>query len=123
ALVAAPALADRDKSENRKGRHAHMERGHPGRGPGPKIEVRDNGKVYKYEYKDRGCKYEYQLNYRTGKEKIEQKGNCRGVSPRRALYPVEVPVVHDGRTYDREPALPAPRRIACNRELIGTVLG
>lgn len=120
--IATPALADRDKDESGHGKGKHSERDHGGRG-GPKIEVHDNGKDYKYEYKDGRCKYEYKLNYRTGEEKIEQKGDCRGVSPRRALYPVEVPVVHDDRGYDREPARPAPRRIACNRDVIGTVLG
>jgi surface antigen len=101
-LICTPALADRDKDE-----HGH----------GPKIEVHDNGKDYKYEYKDGRCKYEYHLNYRTGEEKIEQKGNCRGVSPRRAMYPAEGPTTRD-REYDA-----GPRRIACNREVIGTVIG
>ncbi|HVF18558.1 MAG TPA: glycine zipper 2TM domain-containing protein, partial [Steroidobacteraceae bacterium] len=123
ALLATPAFADRDIDESGQGRRGHSERGHSDRGQGPKIEVHDNGKDYKYEYKDHRCKYEYKLNYRTGEEKIKQKGDCRGVSPRRALYPVDVPVVHDDRGYDRAPAPPSPRRIACNRELIGTVLG
>src|SRR5688572_12003118 len=107
AFLSAPVLADRDKDERRGG---------------PKIEVKDNGKDYKYEYKDRRCKYEYHLNYRTGEEKIEQKGDCRGVSPRRALYPVEAPIVREERGYEHY-APPTGRRIACNRELIGTVLG
>lgn len=103
-----PAFADRDKNE-----HGH----------GPKIEVHDNGKDYKYEYKDRRCKYEYKLNYRTGEEKIEQKGDCRGVSPRRAVYPSDVEVIHEehDRGYEEIPS--SSRRIACNREVIGTVLG
>jgi surface antigen len=107
AFIATPALADRDKNE-----HGH----------GPKIEVKDNGKDYKYEYKDGRCKYEYHLNYRTGEEKIEQEGNCRGISPRRALYPTEGQIIHEEREYEEAP-LPARRTIACNRELIGTVLG
>lgn len=104
-----PALADRDKDGHR---HGH----------GPKIEVRDNGKDYKYEYKDGRCKYEYRLNYRTGEEKIKQKGNCRGVSPRRAIYPVDGPIIRDDGDYEEAP-VPAPRRVACNRQVIGTVLG
>src|SRR5688572_30269582 len=84
ALITTPAVADRDKDESGKGRRGHSERGHSERGQAPKIEVHDNGKDYKYEYKDHRCKYEYKLNYRTGEEKIEQKGDCRGVSPRRA---------------------------------------
>jgi surface antigen len=116
ALIATPALADKDKHKEGRG-HGN------GHGHAPKIEVHDNGKDYKYEYKDGRCKYEYHLNYRTGEEKVEQKGDCRGVSPRRALYPVEVPVVHDDRGYDHGAMPPSPRRIACNREMIGTVLG
>lgn len=107
ACIATPALADRDKDEH---------------GGGPKIEVKDNGKDYKYEYKDGRCKYEYHLNYRTGEEKVEQKGDCRGVSPRRALYPIDYPVEREGRVYDHGPVV-SGRRIACHRELIGTVLG
>lgn len=90
---------------------------------GPKIEVQDNGKDYKYEYKDGRCKYEYKLNYRTGEEKVEQKGDCRGVSPRRALYHSEGPIVLEERDHDHEVATPSARRIACNREMIGAVLG
>ena len=63
------------------------------------------------------------MNYRTGEEKIEQKGDCRGVSPRRALYPVEVPVVRDDRGYERDAPAPVSRRIACNRDVIGAVIG
>jgi surface antigen len=126
AFIATPALADKDKDESGHGHQRHDKRGHEhgeGRGHGPKIEVHDNGKDYKYEYKDHRCKYEYQLNYRTGKEKIEQKGDCRGVSPRRALYPVEVPIVHEDREYDRAPPSPSARRTACNRDVIGAVIG
>lgn len=99
-----PALAD-------KGEH------------GPKVEVHDNGKDYKYEYKDHRCKYEYKLNYRTGEEKVEQKGDCRGVSPRRALYHSEDPIVIEERDYDYDVGTPSGRRTACNRQMIGTVLG
>lgn len=116
-FMCTPALADRDKDESGHGRG----RGH---GHGPKVEVHDDGRNYKYEYKDRRCKYEYHLNYRTGEEKIEQKGDCRGVSPRRAMYPPEGPIIHDDRDYDYERAPePASRRVACNREVIGRVLG
>jgi surface antigen len=104
AVISMPALADEDEH-------------------GPKIEVHDNGKDYKYEYKDRRCKYEYKLNYRTGEEKVEQKGDCRGVSPRRSLYHSDEPIILEERDYDHGPAMPSARRIACNREMIGTVLG
>jgi surface antigen len=108
AFGAMPALADKDKNE-----HGH----------GPKIEVQDNGKDYKYEYKDKRCKYEYKLNYRTGEEKIEQKGDCRGVSPRRAVYHADVEVIHEERDEGYDVVSPSSRRIACNREVIGAVLG
>lgn len=117
ALIATPALADRDKGKGHGHEHGHAH--HHGKGQGPEIKVHDNGKHYRYEYKDGRCKYEYRLDYRTGDEKIKQQGDCRGVSPRRVLYP-EIPVVHDDRSSDRAPA---PRRTACNREIIGTVIG
>ncbi|HEY0686281.1 MAG TPA: glycine zipper 2TM domain-containing protein [Steroidobacter sp.] len=102
------ALADPDKGES---------------GHGPKVEVHDNGKDYKYEYKDRRCKYEYKLNYRTGEEKIEQKGDCRGVSPRRAVYP-DVEVYHEHDHEDEYEVAPrSSGRIACNRDVIGAVIG
>lgn len=106
-----PAFADRDKDES---------------GHGPKVEAHDNGKDYKYEYKDHRCKYEYKLNYRTGEEKIEQDGDCRGVSPRRAIYHPEVEVIHEEHEYEDEyedERVPSSRRIACSRDVIGTVLG
>lgn len=111
-FAAAPAFADPDKDESGHGR---------GYGHGPKVEVHDNGKDYKYEYKDRRCKYEYKLNYRTGEEKVEKKGDCRGVSPRRAVYP-DVDVYHEHE--DDHGVVPrSPRRIACNRDVIGAVIG
>lgn len=106
-----PVFADPHKHESGHGR---------GHGREPKVEVHDNGKEYKYEYKDRRCKYEYKLNYRTGEEKIEQKGDCRGVSPRRAIYYPDVDVYHED-DYDVVPR--SSRRIACNRDVIGAVIG
>lgn len=104
AFISMPALAD-------EGEH------------GPKIEEHDNGKDYKYEYKDGRCKYEYKLNYRTGEEKVEQKGDCRGVSAPRAVHHSEGPILREERDYGHEVAVPSARRIACNREAVGTVLG
>jgi surface antigen len=126
ALIATPALAAKDKHEHGRGNDhgSHHEHGRGnGHGNAPEIEVKDNGKEYRYEYKDRGCHYEYKLDYRTGEEKIKQKGNCRGVSPRRALYPVSGPVVYDERGHDREEPVRTGSRIACNRDVIGAVLG
>lgn len=71
---------------------------------------------------------------RTGEEKIEEKGDCRGVAPQRAVY------YSDERdwSYDRGvsardddherhgsaiPRSDTRRRLACNREVIGQVLG
>ena len=113
-LAAGPGFADPDKDESGHGRGR-------GRGHAPKIEVHDNGKEYKYEYKDGRCKYEYQLNYRTGEEKVEQKGDCRGVSPRRAAYP-QVDVYHEHEN-DYEVVPRSSRRIDCNRDVIGAVIG
>jgi len=92
-------------------------------GHGPRVEVHDNGKYYKYEYKDRHCKYEYKFNYRTGEEKVKQKGHCHGVAPHRVVYYEPEP---DWRPDDREQGPPphgSTRRLVCRREVIGQVLG
>lgn len=118
-LSATPALADDDEH-------------------GPEVKVHDNGKDYKYEYKDRRCEYKYEVNYRTGEEKVEKKGDCRGVAPHRAVYHSEGPDRryerdadwHDDERdrddrdydYDEEPHGSGPR-LSCNREVVGQVLG
>jgi surface antigen len=122
-FICTPVIADPHGHGHGPG-HEHGRGPGPGGGPGhdPKIEVRDNGRDYEYKYQDGLCKYEYRLNYRSGEEKIKQKGDCRGVSPRRAIYPVGGPIVRDDGHYEEAPPS-APRRVACNREMIGTVLG
>lgn len=100
---------------------------------GPKVKVDDDGKEYKYEYEDRRCKYKYELKYRTGEEKIEEKGDCRGVAPQRAVYysserdwSYEDGSVRDDDRERQDSATPRSdtrRRLACNREVIGQVLG
>jgi surface antigen len=105
-----PVLADDDDDDDEYRR-------------GPKVKVDDDGKEYKYEYEDGRCKYKYELKYRTGEEKVEKKGDCRGVSPRRAVYHSDVDVIHDEHDSDYQVVPRSSRRIACNRDVIGTVLG
>lgn len=124
-LICTPALADPHKHDHGPGQEHGPDQDHgPDRAPGhgPKIEVHDNGNDYDYKYEDGRCKYEYHLNYRTGDERVKQKGDCRGVSPRRAIYPVGGPIVRDDGDYEEAPRS-APRRLECNREMIGTVVG
>lgn len=97
---------------------------------GPKVKVDDNGKEYKYEYEDHRCKYKYEIKYRTGEEKIEREGDCRGVGPNRAVYYMESSREsdryerdRDDRHHDDENSYGSADRLSCNREVIGQVLG
>lgn len=98
-----PALADRD---------------------GAKVEVKDDGREYKYEYKGHGCKYEYKHDRLTGEVKVEEKGNCRALIPAEFYRPqiVSVPAPVVG-VPPRVPAGPVLPTLACDRELVGRLAG
>src|SRR3546814_251417 len=95
-----------------------------------KVEVKDNGKEYKYEYKGHGCKYEYKHDRLSGEIKVEEKGNCRGLIPANIYRPQVVtapqvvtlpaPAVT---TPAPAPSLPGLSTLACNRELVGRLVG
>jgi surface antigen len=99
-VIAAPAFADDDERHERRG---------------PKTKYENNAEHYRYEYKDRRCKYEYKYSYRTGKTKVEQKGDCRHVAMVR-------PVAYEPLPRAIPPA-PEVRVVECNRDVLGAILG
>lgn len=102
--LAQPSIAhDDDDDEERRER-------------GPRTKFENNDEHYKYEYRDHRCKYKYEYKYRTGKTKVEQKGDCRGIVMAR-------PVAHAESLPRAIPPEPQARKVACNREVIGAVLG
>jgi surface antigen len=107
--LAQPAAAKKDRD-----RDDDHDRGH-GRAPFSKFE--NNPAHYKYEYRDAACRYKYDYNYKSGKAKIDQRGDCSGIAfPR--------PVMMGRESLPRAiPPEPQARTIECNREVIGAVLG
>lgn len=100
-FLASPALADDDDRHDRRG---------------PKTKFEDNAEHYRYEYKDRRCKYEYKYSYRTGKTKVEQKGDCRHVAmPQPVGYGEPLPRAI--------PPAPEVRVVECNRDVLGAIIG
>lgn len=98
--LAQPVLAKKDRDED---------------GPYTKFENKKNH--YKYEYRDASCRYKYEYNYKNGKTKIDQRGDCSGIA-----FPH--PVVHGREPLPRAiPPEPQASVIECNREVIGAVLG
>ena len=100
---------------------------HPGKGwakgwnkgsDGPYTHFENGRDKYKYEYRDASCRYKYEYSYRSGKTKLDQRGDCRGIAfPQRA-------VLHGGEPLPRAvPPEPEARSIECNREVLGAVLG
>lgn len=99
-----PSLADDDDDDDER------------RERGPRTKFENNAEHYKYEYRDRRCKYKYEYKYRSGKTKVEQKGDCRGIVMAR-------PVAHGESLPRAIPPEPQARKISCNREVIGAILG
>src|SRR3970040_2253036 len=101
--LAQPALAkkdrDRDDDDERRGR-------------APFTKFENNPAHYKYEYRDASCRYKYEYNYKNGKTKVDQKGDCSSIAfPR--------PVVHGREPLPRAlPPEPPARTIECNRGVI-----
>jgi surface antigen len=83
---------------------------------GPKTKFENNQEHYKYEYRDGHCRYKYEYKYRTGKTKVDQKGDCSAIAFPRP--------VSRGEPLPRAiPPEPQARTIECNREVLGAVLG
>lgn len=102
--LAQPSIADDDDDDDER------------RERGPRTKFENNEEHYKYEYRDHRCKYKYEYKYRTGKTKVEQKGDCRGIVMAR-------PVAHGESLPRAIPPEPQARNLTCNREVIGAILG
>jgi surface antigen len=74
----------------------HDDDSHPGKGwakghdrgydSGPRTKFENSRNHYRYEYSDASCHYRYEYNYRNGKSKVQQRGECRGIAfPRRVV--------------------------------------
>lgn len=100
---AQPSMADDDDDEERRAR-------------GPRTKFENNDEHYKYEYRDHRCKYKYEYKYRTGKTKVEQKGDCSSIAMAR-------PVARGESLPRAIPPEPEARRVACNRDVLGAVIG
>ena len=86
---AAFAKHDRDDDDER----------HPGKGwakgwdhkggpreSGPYTRFENSAERYVYEFRDASCRYKYEYSYRSGRSKVEQSGDCRGIAfPQRVV--------------------------------------
>ncbi|HVL37656.1 MAG TPA: hypothetical protein VM489_18450, partial [Burkholderiales bacterium] len=98
---APPAIADKGKGRDDK--------------PYSRFEEKKNR--YTYEYRDERCRYKYEHHYKSGKTKIDQRGDCSALGFAR-------PVAHGREPLPRAvPPEPQARVIECNREVLGAVLG
>ena len=88
------------------------------RDDGPSTKFQNTKNHYRYEYTDASCRYKYEYNYKNGKAKVQQRGDCRGIAfPQRA-------VAHGREPLPRAiPPQPEASVIECNRDVIGAVLG
>lgn len=106
-----PSIAnDRRGDRDREGREEREDR------EGPRTKFENTREHYKYEYRDRNCRYKYEYNYRTGKTKVEERGDCRHIV-------VSRPPVRGEPLPRAIPPEPHARRIVCNREVLGSIIG
>lgn len=105
-----PSLADERRGDRGRDREEREDR------EGPRTKFENNSEHYKYEYRDRNCRYKYEYSYRSGKTKIEERGDCRGVILAR-------PAMRGEPLPRAIPPEPHARRIVCNREVLGSILG
>ena len=121
--LAQPAFAKKDHDDD-------DDRRHPGKGwakgwdkkggrdSEPYAKFENSAEKYKYEFRDASCRYKYEYNYRNGKSKVQQSGNCSGIAfPQRVAMQGREPLPR------AIPPEPQARSIECNREVIGAVLG
>jgi surface antigen len=105
-----PAFAKKDRDDDDD--HFHGK----GKGWAKGWNKGDDGPYSNFENKHDRYKYEY--SYKSGKTKIEQRGDCSGIAfPQRAVMQGREPLPR------AIPPEPQARTIECNREVIGAVLG
>ena len=92
-------------------------RGEP-RDAGPYTRFENSAERYVYEFRDASCRYKYEYGYRSGRAKVDQRGDCSGIAfPQRVVVQGREPLPR------AIPPEPQAQQIECNREVIGTVLG
>ena len=118
---AAFAKHDRDDDDER----------HPGKGwakgwdhkggpheSGPYTRFENSAERYVYEFRDASCRYKYEYSYRSGRARVDQRGDCSGIAfPQRVVTQGREPLPR------AIPPEPQAQQIECNREVIGAVLG
>ena len=118
---AAFAKHDRDDDEERhpgKGWAKGWDHRGEGRDSAPYSKFENTAEQYTYEFRDASCRYKYEYDYRSGRSKVEQRGDCRGIAlPQRAVMQGREPLPR------AIPPEPQAQQMECNREVIGTVLG
>lgn len=103
-------------ADRERGRGHHRD-GDDDDGGAARVKFEQTEQFYKYEYRDAGCRYRYMHNYKSGKTKVRQKGDCTRVAlPPRPGRGVEPPP-------RAIPPAPPHERIKCNRQVIGAVIG
>ena len=118
---AAFAKHDRDDDDERhpgKGWAKGWDHKGEGHDSGPYSKFENTAEHYRYEFRDASCRYKYEYDYRSGRAKVEQRGDCRGIAfPQRAVIQGREPLPR------AIPPEPQAQQMECNREVIGTVLG
>jgi surface antigen len=121
--LAQPGFAKKDRDDDDdhghgKGWAKGWEKKGGGWDSGPYTKFENSAEKYKYEFRDASCRYKYEYNYRSGRTKVDQKGDCRNIAfPQRAVLQGREPLPR------AVPPEPEARTIECNREVIGAVLG
>jgi surface antigen len=118
---AAFAKHDRDDDDERHSGKGWAKgwdhRGEP-RDDGPYTRFENSAERYVYEFRDASCRYKYEYGYRSGRAKVDQRGDCSGIAfPQRVVVQGREPLPR------AIPPEPQAQQIECNREVIGTVLG
>jgi surface antigen len=116
--VAEPGLAKDRDDDHARGKGKGWAKGWNKGSEGPYSNFENGRDKYKYEYHDASCRYKYEYSYKSGKTKVDQRGDCSGIAfPQRVVMRGREPLPR------AVPAEPQARTIECNREVIGAVLG
>jgi len=109
---------DDDERHPGKGWAKGWDRKGEARDSAPYSKFENTAEQYRYEFRDASCRYKYEYNYRSGRSKVEQRGDCSGIAfPQRVVMQGREPLPR------AIPPEPQAREIECNREVIGAVLG